>query len=799
MKYNLSYDNKNIDTNFVAKMAKKFLLDERVVELLYGRGIKDENELKNFLEPNLSQLHDPYLFEDMKIVVEIIKKHIEQKSKILIFGDYDVDGITASAILLKFFDAFGIQAFNFLPNRYEDGYGVNIPALEKIIEKYNPNLIITVDCGITAVNEAEFLKQKNIDIIITDHHEKGPQLPNCPIINPKTSNTYPFKSLCGSAVALKIVQAFWGLDNIDEYIAICSIATIADIVDLLDENRAIVKHGLAKQHLLPKGIRKLINVCGIKGEAKSSDIAFKVAPKLNASGRMGDADRSLCLYLENKDSEINKLVNDIISYNIKRQELCNLAYIEAKQMLAEKDIYHTPAVILSSPTWDSGILGIVAARISEEYNRPTFLFNQQGDELIGSSRSVNNVNIHSMLSQMTDILVKFGGHTMAAGLTIKVEKFDEFNDRVFEYVNKFFVNENFVPSKTYDFYLNVNDINVDFIKDIGRLEPCGHNNFRPIFLVKLKNTKVTSLKKYPEHLVMNLDNMSLLAFNSKSKYYTLSSGIENYVLADLDIDNYKNKLKISGIVKNIDYEDINRPTDNNILMAEYINQLAYNDTDKYQFSNYNREELIQILLNMNKAVFGTLFIAYDYNTYLNFKSIYDSNDIIRNRIFSIDDQTGLNTILLAPTNFDNFNTFNRIVFLDPVLHTGFLSALNKATKATIFLPHKTQFSFSIFRNVSTNREIFGKYFRLIEYIAQNNMSDYNLYNLFINATKLINPKFKYNYLQFAVCLSVFSELGLITYDKNNIKLNITNNKSTLNASSFYNRLNMLKISGECNE
>ena len=278
-----------------------------------------------------------------------------------------------------------------------------------------------------------------------------------------------------------------------------------------------MKHGLAKQNLLPKGIRKLINVCGIKGEAKSSDIAFKVAPKLNASGRMGDADRSLCLYLENKDSEINKLVNDIISYNIKRQELCNLAYIEAKQMLAEKDIYHTPAVILSSPTWDSGILGIVAARISEEYNRPTFLFSQQGDELIGSSRSVNNVNIHSMLSQMTDILVKFGGHTMAAGLTIKVEKFDEFNDRVFEYVNKFLLMKILYLQKHMTFYLNVNDINVDFIKDIGRLEPCGHNNFRPIFLVKLKNTKVTSLKKYPEHLVMNLDNMSLLAFNSKIK------------------------------------------------------------------------------------------------------------------------------------------------------------------------------------------------------------------------------------------------------------------------------------------
>lgn len=799
MKYNLSYDNSNIDTDFVTSMSKKFLLNEKVVELLYGRGIKDEKTLKDYLNPNLSQLNDPFLFEDMEIVVQTIKKHLDLNSKILIFGDYDVDGITASAILIKFFESYGVQVFNFLPNRYEDGYGVNIPALEKIIEKYNPNLIITVDCGITAVDEAEFLKQKGIDIIITDHHEQGEFLPKCPIINPKTSQTYPVKSLCGSGVALKLVQAFLGVNNIDDYIAMCSIATIADIVDLLGENRAIVKYGLEKQNLMPKGIRKLINVCGINGDAKASDIAFKVAPKLNASGRMGDADRSLMLYQENKDNEINKLVNDIVAYNNKRQELCNLAYIEAKEMLSDKDIYHTPAIILSSPSWDSGILGIVAARISEEYNRPTFMFSQQGDELLGSSRSVNNVNIHSMLSQMTDILVKFGGHTMAAGLTIKVDKFDEFNERVFEYVDKFFLKENFVPSKNYDFFLNKNEITLDFIKDIERMEPCGHNNTRPLFLLKAKSIKVSSLKKYPEHLVLNLDGITLLAFNSKSKYYTLTSEIENYILADLSIDTYKNKSKISGIVKSIDYEDINRPSDPNIILAEYINQLSYNDNDKYQFTNYNREELIQILLNMDKAVFGTLFIAYDYNTYLNFKSIYDANNIIRNRIFSIDDQTGLNTILLAPINFDNFNTFNRIVFLDPVLHTGFLSALNKCTKATIFLPYKTQFSFSIFRNISTSREVFGKYFRLIEFISQNNMSDYNIYNLFLNATKLVNPKFKYNFLQFSVCLSVFAELELIIYDKNSIKLNTTTKKSTLNASAFYNRLNVLKISGGCNE
>lgn len=794
MKYLLSYDENNIDEKFVVDMANKFLLDKNVVRLLYARGIDTIDKLKEYLHPNISQLNDPFLFEDMKVSTDIIKKHLEQKSNIVIFGDYDVDGITASAILIKYLKSLGSNVYNFLPNRYEDGYGLNIDALDKIICKYNPSLLITVDCGITAVDEIEYLKQKGIDVILTDHHEPGEILPRCPIINPKTSKTYPFHCLCGSGVALKLVQALGGVDILDEYIAMCAIATIADIVELLEENRAIVALGLEKKNLLPKGIKKLLSVCGLKSIIKASDIAFKIAPKINASGRMGDADRSLSLYLEQNDAEISKIVNDIISYNTQRQELCNVAYADAKNMLSDNDIYHTHAIILSSDKWDSGILGIVAARISEEFNRPTFMFSQKGDELVGSCRSVNNVNVHDLLTNMTDILEKFGGHTMAAGLTIKVHNFDEFVRRTNIYVKENFVRDNFLPTKTYDFKMSVADVNETLIKSIDRMEPCGHCNARPIFLFNIDHAKVSNLNKYPEHLTITTSRFSLLAFNSAEHYYTLTQNTNNHILADLFFDPYRSKGRISGIVKSIDYDDINRPESEEIVLAEYVKQMIYNDTDKYNFVNYNREELVEILLNANSSVFGTLFVAYDYNTYVNFKMLYDATNIIRNRIFNINDQTGLNTIILAPRNFEFFNTFNRIVFLDPVLHTGFISALNKATKATIFLPHKVSFSYSLFRNISVDRGVFGRYFRLFEYISDKNMTSYNLYSLYKTATKEMNKTLEFTYMQFVICLYVFVELGIVLYNESDTNIKVTQKKNVLNASAFYNRLCMLKMS-----
>lgn len=793
MKYVCSI-NGNENEEFVCEMSKIFNLDKNLVRLLYSRGIDTQAKLSKYLAPSIRDLYDPFLFEDMSAVVEKIERHIAKDSKILIFGDYDVDGITASAILIKYFKSVGAKVYNYMPNRYEDGYGLSVPTLDKIFATNKPDLVITVDCGITAVTEVEYLKQNDVDVIVTDHHERGDTLPDCLIINPKISDKYPFHCLCGAGVALKLVQALAGITTATKYLPICAIATIADIVELLDENRAIVSLGLKEIDKLPVGILRLIQECGIsKSNCKATDIAFKVAPKINASGRMGSAETSLELYMEDNPNKVKPIINKILEFNNRRQHLCDKVYSDVKNELQDKDIFKINAIVMSSAEWDSGILGIVSARIAEEYHRPTFLFSQVGDELTGSCRSVNGVNVHTLLSSMSNILTKFGGHPMAAGLTLKVENFDEFTRLTNCYVAENLNKTDFLPTKSYDFALEPAEITLKLVEDIDKLEPCGHMNTRPIFSFFLKNATISSLPKHQQHLVLNYPNFSLLAFNASNNYFVLSGNTECRILADLSLDTFRNSKTISGIVKSIDYEGVYRPQDNDIILAEYVKQILYPIQESYKFNNYNRDQLIRLLLDMDKNVYGTLIVANDYNTYINFKSIYDSNNIFRNRVFEIGDATGLNTILLAPTNFEYFNTFSRIIFLDPLLNMGYLNELQRHTKSTVYLPHMPDTNFSILKNVSLQREIFGKYFRLIQFACDNKITGYYCYNLYKNILAKTKQKTDCNYLQFFVCLEVFKELGLVVTDENNTKIEaIINKKNPLNASSFYNRLNSIK-------
>lgn len=793
MKYKCTLDDINISNEFETEMSKLFNLDRHLIRLLYSREIDNKEKLNKFLNPNINDLHDPFLFEDMKSVVGLINHHLSRGSEILIFGDYDVDGISASAILIKYFRSLNAKVSNYMPNRYEDGYGLSKETIDKIFTNSKPNLVITVDCGITAIDEIEYIKNQSVDIIVTDHHEPLDILPDCLIINPKSSKTYPFNALCGAGVAFKLVQAMAGITYVKDYMPISAIATIADIVELYDENRVIVKLGLQNMTKAPKGIIKMLSECGLGIDCKASDIAFKLAPKINASGRMGDADTSLELYMEENPIKIKKLCANIIEYNNQRQLLCNRVYDDVKAELKILDIFNIGAIICKSSEWDSGILGIVSARIAEEYHRPVFLFSQIDDELVGSCRSVNGVNIHTLLSEMAHLLTKFGGHPMAAGLTLRVDKFTDFSRLTNEYVIKNFNKADFLPTKNYDFEIDASEVTLKLVEDIERLEPCGHMNPRPVFNFKLNKATVSSLPKHPQHLLLSYPNFNLLAFNSSEFYFVLSGNTSCNLLADLTIDIFRNVKRISGIVKSIDYEDIYRPQDNDIIMAEYIKQMIYVSQDKYTFNNYNRDQLIRLLVDMDKNVNGTLIIANDYNTYINFKAIFDSNNIFKNRIFSINDETGINTILLAPINLKGFNNYSRIIFLDPVLNMGYLSEIQKNTKATIYLPHKPSSTYSLLKDVNMSRDEFGRYFRIIQFAQELKIAGYNTYDLYFKIIGKFKAKEKFNYLQFFICLNVFKELGIIeTNQKDTEIIKIIDKKNLLSSSNFYNKLNIMK-------
>ena len=288
----VKYSDKQIE-----HIVKTFNVTADVAEILLQRGMSDDKEIKKFLNPQINDMHDPYLFNNMKKVVERIKKAIANKENILIFGDYDVDGITSSYILLDYLQNLGCTTNTFLPNRYSDGYGLTRDAVNFVINEFKPSLIITVDCGISGYEEVEYIKSKGIDVIVTDHHDCPEVLPDCLIIDAKVPNEkYPFKELCGAGVALKVVEALAGRDTALKYLPVCAIATVSDIVPLVDENRVIVKLGLDKpMTAFPDGIAALCKELKLGNKLTSQDVSFKVAPKLNASGRMGDANHSLKL------------------------------------------------------------------------------------------------------------------------------------------------------------------------------------------------------------------------------------------------------------------------------------------------------------------------------------------------------------------------------------------------------------------------------------------------------------------------------------------------------------------------
>ena len=486
------------------KIAKKYNISPMVVDLLSVRGFDTLEKVDNFLNPTEENFYDPFLLKNMDKLVKRVNKAIDNKEKVLIFGDYDVDGVSASAILIKYFSSIQF-------------YGLTKESILLIKEKYNPSLIITVDCGISCFEEVEYAKTLGIDIIVTDHHDIPEVIPNGIVVNPKLENQkYPYKFLCGTGVAFKVVQALSGLENAKKYLGICAIATIADIVPLLDENRAIVKFGMADfEKNLPLGIKMLMQDNKLDCSLSATDIAFKLSPKINAAGRMGDAAVALKLYIKDDKILLKNTIENLNNLNLERQALCNKVYDDVIEKLSKINIANYNSIVLYSKKWDSGILGIVSAKIANEFNRPTILLSEVGDELKGSARSVNDIDIFSAISSLKEVLEAFGGHKMAAGLTIKTKNFKNFITSLNMYLSKHYTPKDFMPYSNYDLDIKCEQITAKFINDLNLLEPCGCGNPKPVFNVVLENSATAvPMAKHPNHLNISNKNLNIVAFNS---------------------------------------------------------------------------------------------------------------------------------------------------------------------------------------------------------------------------------------------------------------------------------------------
>ena len=772
----------NKDANQAQFFAEKFNISPFVMEIILSRVGADENKIYQFLHPekplNTFDLNGARQFCDR---LELAKR---MGDKVLVFGDYDVDGVSATAIMIKALKRFGIDANYYLPNRYIDGYGLTKEVIDKLINKFSPNLIITVDCGISCYEEVEYAKQKGVEIIVTDHHELPEKLPDTIVVNAKIPNQkFGFDGLCGAGLAYKLCEALLGEKAVEELLPIAAIATIADIVPLLSENRRIVVKGmkLFERHL-PIGIKALFKENKVSiSNASANAISFKIAPKLNASGRMGDAADSLKLYLETNPVKVKALIQKINQHNLKRQELCNQIYDQALKALSKTNLKNLCVITLASKRWDQGVLGIVCSRLVEKFHRPVFLFSQEGDMLKGSGRSIEDINIHALLSSMADILETYGGHSMAAGVSIKRSNYEEFSKRINAFVFSHVNQEVFIPIKYYDKELSVDMINQDLLNQLHLLEPCGCGNPQPKFKITANQISLTPMKRFPEHAEIKIGDFPLVMFN-----YTAHASALRFARQKTFIFEFQEG-QMKGVAQEFDGGSFIIPETNNFVFPFETEQLKFDKTASATYNLYSSSQLLNFVTQSGETVFGTAFVCFSGYEYVDFAKTYSNRGIYH---YGICDKfcQGYNSLLLSPEGVEWAKNFSRIVFLSPILEEGYISAINKITDAEIFVPMDKSAKPNKYAQINLSREHFAKIYSII--CSKQREKFANVFDLY---DKLFAER-GFKFIDVFVAIKVFEELNLLQQQGESVIsfLPTAQQKQQLTNSKIYCKLMLLK-------
>ena len=498
------------DKEKVDELKSKYNISELLATILVNKNITTQKEINEFLNPTRNDFFDPFLMNDMDIAIKRIKKAIENQEKVIIYGDYDVDGITSITVLKSFLKDVGLDVDYYIPNRLEEGYGLNKNAIDEIAKK-EYKLMITVDCGISAIEEVDYANSLGIEVIITDHHEPGDEIPKALAVvdNKRKDNKYPFRELAGVGVAFKVSQALAQSMNIREeeylkYLDIVCVGTISDIVPLVSENRVITKLGLKLvKQTRNMGLRAIINSSGYS-QINSTTISFGVAPRINACGRMGKAEQALKLLLSKDIYEVNRLTQELNSYNRERQEIEKEIFENVLTKIEQNNLAKNRTIVVGGENWHHGVIGIVSSKITEKYFKPSILLSFEEDGTgKGSGRSIPGFDLHEALMKCENCLEKFGGHSMAVGLTIKKENLEQFY-KEFEKIAEENEIENIIPIINVDAKIELDKIDKSVVEDLKQLEPFGEANKTPTFA--LKNIRIDSIRALSEgkHLKLTL-------------------------------------------------------------------------------------------------------------------------------------------------------------------------------------------------------------------------------------------------------------------------------------------------------
>ena len=550
----------NSDEKLVNEICEKYNLNKVIGKIIVNRHVVNDEDVRIFITPTRDDFHDPFLFTGMDIAVERIIEAINNKEKILIYGDYDVDGITSTTVLKKYLIDRGIPVDTYIPNRLHEGYGLNKNAIDTIKER-NIDLIITVDCGISAIEEVDYAVSLGMDVIVTDHHEVGEKLPNAlAVIDAKRKdNTYPFRSLAGVGVVFKLIQALSIKLEIKpeeylKYLDLVCVGTISDIVPLEGENRTIAKLGLMLIKVTRNlGLRELIKSSGYK-EIDSNTISFGVAPRINACGRMGHEEEALKLFLAEDLESATKITKELNEYNTLRQSTEKAIYEEAVQQIEKNHLDANNSIVLGGKGWHHGVIGIVSSKVTDKYYKPSILLSFEDNIAKGSGRSVPGFDLYEGLAKCEDLLEKYGGHSMAVGLTLKKENLEKFKER-FEQIAKEKNIKELVPIIYIDDELKLKDINMELVKSLSILEPFGEANKVPLFLIR--NLKIDSIRALSEgrHLKLTLrdENFVINAIGFELGYlaeeYRIGDRID--VVGTLEINSFNGFSSIQINMKDI--------------------------------------------------------------------------------------------------------------------------------------------------------------------------------------------------------------------------------------------------------
>ena len=544
----------------IQKLVEEKKLSFLLSSILVNRGITTPEETELFLNPTRDNFHNPFSMPDMQKAVDRIKKAIETNEKVMIYGDYDADGITSITVLKKFLSERGLEAGYYIPNRLNEGYGLNHNAIQTIY-KEGYTLIITVDCGISGLKEIEYAMELGLEVIVTDHHEPGEELPKClAVIDAKRKdNQYPFNQLAGVGVVFKLIQAIsmsLGLEAKEylKYLDIVCVGTISDIVPLIDENRVIAKLGLKLVAMTKNiGLKTLVSSIGYR-QIDGTSVSFGIAPRINACGRMGEEKEALKLFLTQNMQEAREITAKLNEHNVNRQVEEKRIFNEAVEQIEKQGLNNKPCIVLGREDWHHGVIGIVSSKVTEIYFKPSILICFEGEEGKGSGRSIPGFDLHDALMNCSTYIEKFGGHSMAIGITVKKENFEDFKKEFEEYTQNSHISD-IMPIIKIDKAVELKQIDLNMVKDLQLLEPYGEANKMPIFL--LNNLKVQAIRSLSEgkHLKLKLsqDNyiVDAIGFNMGELAHKYQIGDKIDVVGALEVNSFNGNEQIQINLKDL--------------------------------------------------------------------------------------------------------------------------------------------------------------------------------------------------------------------------------------------------------